>query len=89
MVSRVINGYQSVINGNQCLLIINKLSMVKGYQWLSMVIGYQQVINSYQGLLMVISQLSMVINGYQELLMVMSQLSMVINGYWLSTSLQW
>ena len=34
------------------------------YQWVSMVIGYQQVVNSYQWLLMVINQLLMVVNGY-------------------------
>ena len=60
MVIKVINGYQSHING---------------YPWLSRVInGYQSVINGYQCLpkvindyqwLLVINKLSMVFNGYQ------------------------
>ena len=45
-----------------------------------MVICYQQVINGYQWLSKVISQLSMVINGYW-LSMFISQLSMAINSY--------
>ena len=42
-----------------------------------MAIVYQQVINGYQGLLMVINKLSMVVNG---LLMVISQLSLIVNA---------
>ena len=61
----IINGYQSVINSNHWLFVINKLSIV---------------INDYQGLLMVISKLSIVING-NWLLTSYQWLSMVIKGY--------
>ena len=66
--------------------------VISQYQWLSMVIDYQQVINGYRELLMVNNQLSMVIDCYQGLFISQYQwLSMVIgfqqviNGYqWLS-----
>ena len=53
--------------------------MNSGYQFLSIVIGYQQVINGYQGLSNIFNCYLYVINSYKWL-------SMVVNGYWLSAS---
>ena len=49
-------------------MVISQLSIViNGYQWLSMVISYQQVINGYQWLSKVINGYQLVVNNYQLL----------------------
>ena len=63
----IVKGYWLSTSCQWLLTIINGyqlLSMVIGYQWLSRILnGFQSIINGYQ-MLLVINKLSMVIKSY-------------------------
>ena len=73
---RVTNGDQSVTNGYQWLPRV-----INGYQWLLVINKLSMFINVYQGLLMVICQLSVGVNSYHWLSVCYPWLSKVNNGY--------